>query len=111
MHRVLALVVCAIWGFHRGLAADSVAAAYLSRLDEVLGRAGANMPAITKSAEAAAGDFLSGGNLWAAGRQADFVSDACVRVPGYDVPILPASGVIQAAIYWALASERVNAVP
>jgi hypothetical protein len=27
-------------------------------------------------------------------------------VPGYDIPILPASGVIQAAIYWTIASER-----
>ncbi len=31
--------------------------------------------------------------------------DACVNVPGYDIPILPASGVIQAAIYWTIASE------
>ena len=34
------------------------------------------------------------------------LADACVTVPGYDVPILPASGVIQAAIYWTIASER-----
>jgi hypothetical protein len=33
-------------------------------------------------------------------------ADGCVEVPGYDVPILPASGVIHAAIYWTLASER-----
>lgn len=39
------------------------------------------------------------------------LTDACVRVPGYDVPILPASGVFQAAIYWALADERAEAVP
>ncbi|HOY57586.1 MAG TPA: hypothetical protein PK640_05530 [Verrucomicrobiota bacterium] len=39
------------------------------------------------------------------------LTDACVRVPGYDVPIMPASGVLQAAIYWALASERARAVP
>jgi hypothetical protein len=34
------------------------------------------------------------------------LADACVLVPGYDIPILPASGVIQAAIYWTIASER-----
>jgi len=34
------------------------------------------------------------------------LADGCVTVPGYDVPILPASGVVQAAIYWTLASER-----
>jgi hypothetical protein len=34
------------------------------------------------------------------------LTDACVQVPGYDIPILPASGVIQAAIYWTIASER-----
>jgi hypothetical protein len=34
------------------------------------------------------------------------LADACVVVPGYDIPILPASGVIQAAIYWTIASER-----
>ncbi len=33
-------------------------------------------------------------------------TDACVQVAGYDIPILPASGVMQAAIYWTLASER-----
>jgi hypothetical protein len=34
------------------------------------------------------------------------LADGCVAVPGYDVPILPASGVAQAAIYWTIASER-----
>jgi len=34
------------------------------------------------------------------------LADGCVKVPGYDVPILPASGVIQAAIYWTIASLR-----
>lgn len=33
------------------------------------------------------------------------MADGCVNVPDYDVPILPASGVVQAAIYWAIASE------
>ena len=34
------------------------------------------------------------------------LADGCVTVPGYDVPILPASGVVQAAIYWTIAAER-----
>ena len=33
------------------------------------------------------------------------LADGCVTVPGYDIPILPASGVVQAAIYWTIASE------
>jgi hypothetical protein len=32
--------------------------------------------------------------------------DGCVRVPDYDVPILPASGVVQAGIYWSIVSAR-----
>lgn len=80
MNRVLALLVCAICGFHQVLAADLGAASYLSRLQEALSGAVANMPAVTKSAEEAAGDFLSGGKLWATGRQADFVSEACGRL-------------------------------
>jgi hypothetical protein len=39
------------------------------------------------------------------------IADGCVTVPGYDIPILPASGVIQAAIYWTLASERAKLPP
>ncbi len=34
------------------------------------------------------------------------LADGCVKIPGYDVPILPASGVLQAAIYWSIASDR-----
>ena len=33
------------------------------------------------------------------------LDDGCVIVPGYDVPILPASGVMSAAIYWATLAE------
>jgi hypothetical protein len=33
------------------------------------------------------------------------LADGCVTLPGYDVPILPASGVVQAAIYWTIVSE------
>ncbi len=34
------------------------------------------------------------------------IADSCVSVPGYDVPILPASGVIDAIIYWAIRAEE-----
>jgi len=34
------------------------------------------------------------------------LADGCVTIPGYDIAILPASGLIQAAIYWTIASER-----
>ncbi|NIA17163.1 MAG: hypothetical protein GWO86_02325 [Planctomycetes bacterium] len=33
------------------------------------------------------------------------LDDGCVTLPGYDIPILPASGVINAAIYWALLAQ------
>ncbi len=39
------------------------------------------------------------------------LADGCVTVPGYDVPILPASGVVQAAVYWTIASERAKLTP
>ena len=39
------------------------------------------------------------------------LTDGCVTVPGYDIPILPASGVIQAAIYWTIVSERARLKP
>ena len=31
--------------------------------------------------------------------------DACVKVDGYDIKILPASSVMQAAVYWSLIAE------
>jgi hypothetical protein len=36
------------------------------------------------------------------------LADGCVEIPGYDVPVLPASGVVQAAIYWSLVLELEN---
>jgi hypothetical protein len=39
------------------------------------------------------------------------IEDACVQVKGYDIPILPASGVAQAAIYWSIMSEAVGMKP
>lgn len=31
--------------------------------------------------------------------------EACLRVRGYDVPVLPASSILQATIYWSLVAE------
>ena len=31
--------------------------------------------------------------------------DACVEVPGYDVNILPASGAINAIVYWSILAD------
>ena len=39
------------------------------------------------------------------------LDDGCVTLPGYDIPILPASGIIQAAIYWSIASEQGKLAP
>lgn len=36
--------------------------------------------------------------------------DSVVEVPGYDVKILPASGVVQSAAYWMLTAETVQAL-
>ena len=36
------------------------------------------------------------------------MDDACVPLEGYDIPILPASGVVQAAVYWSVVSEAVG---
>ena len=33
------------------------------------------------------------------------MTDSCVKVPGYDVPICPSSGVIDAVIYWAIMAQ------
>lgn len=80
--RTLALVVLATCCAQRLLAAPLEEDSYLSCLGKTITSAGSNLPAITKSAEQAAGDFLFGGNLWAAGRQADFISEACGRAGG-----------------------------
>ena len=55
---------------------------YLSRLRDTIARNRSNLATLTKSADRAANEFLSGGNLWVAGRQADFISEACGRAGG-----------------------------
>ena len=36
------------------------------------------------------------------------MDDGCLLVKGYDIPILPASAVAQAAIYWSVVAEAVG---
>ena len=53
-----------------------------------------------------------------AGPRPDFViepgwpfTDALVDVPGYDIRILPASGIMQTAVYWAVVAEIAAHLP
>jgi hypothetical protein len=66
----------------RGAAAED----YIGRLQSTIIQSRASLPAITQSAERAAGEFLSGGNLWVAGRQADFIAEVCQRTGGLMLP-------------------------
>jgi hypothetical protein len=38
------------------------------------------------------------------------ITDGCVHVSGYDIPILPASGVMQAAIYWSIVAQSESSI-
>ena len=33
------------------------------------------------------------------------LEDGCITVPGYDIPILPASAIAQTAIYWSILQQ------
>lgn len=68
---------------------------YLARLQSTIAQTRAHLPALTQSAEHAAGEFLSGGNLWAAGRQPDFIAEACQRAGGL-MAMSPLSGHVPA---------------
>ncbi len=39
------------------------------------------------------------------------LADACCRIPGYPIPVFPASGVSQAAIYWSVVGEALTHPP
>ncbi|HEY3914166.1 MAG TPA: hypothetical protein VGN61_06735, partial [Verrucomicrobiae bacterium] len=55
---------------------------YIARLQDAISQCRDHLPAFTQSAELAASGFLAGGNLWAAGRQPDFIAEACTRAGG-----------------------------
>ncbi len=79
--RRIVLILLACCSVSR-LAAAAPSSNYLGRLREALAAIHANLPAITTSAELAARGFLAGGNLWVAGRQDDFMAEACGRAGG-----------------------------
>ena len=81
MHKVVFLIVASLTV---SLPSPAAAAAenYLSQLQSVITRNGTNLASLTLSASNAAVEFRAGGNIWAAGRQADFVSEACGRAGG-----------------------------
>jgi hypothetical protein len=68
---------------------------YLTRLQDTIARSRTNLATVTKSAGKAAGEYLAGGNIWAAGRQADFISEACGRAGGL-MAIAPLGGSVPA---------------
>ena len=55
---------------------------YLSRLQDTITGSKSNLATITTSAARAAAEYVSGGKIWAAGRQADFIFEACGRAGG-----------------------------
>jgi len=64
------------------VSAAPVTESYLSRLQNTITQTRSNLATLTKSADRAANEFLAGGNIWVAGRQADFVAEACGRAGG-----------------------------
>ncbi len=66
---------------------------YLFRLQDTIARSGSSLAAVTNSAGKAAEEYWSGGNIWAAGRQADFISEACNRAGGL-MAIAPLGGQV-----------------
>ena len=81
MNKVVFLVVVLLATSLQSPAA-AAAASYLSRLQSVITRNGTNLTNLTLSAGKAAMEFRAGGNIWIAGRQADFISEACGRAGG-----------------------------
>ncbi len=65
---------------HRTFAA--AAENYLSALQGTIAQTRSNLATLATSAEHAANEFVSGGSLWVAGRQADFIAEACGRAGG-----------------------------
>jgi hypothetical protein len=76
-------------------ARDAAAEDYIARLQRAVIQSRAHLPALTQSAERAASEYLSGGNLWAAGRQADFIAEACQRAGGL-MAIIPLASHVPA---------------
>ena len=80
MNRVLLFAAFLFCHAHRASAA--AAENYLLRLESTLTQTRSNLATLTQSAERAAHEFVAGGGLWIAGRQADFMAEACGRAGG-----------------------------
>jgi hypothetical protein len=76
------LLTLMLWQPLSWVSAAPGADSYLSRLEDTIPQTRSNLTTLTKSADRAASEFLSGGNLWVAGRQADFIAEACGRAGG-----------------------------
>ncbi len=74
----LAIILMATWQWNSAAAAEN----YLAHVQRSIAQARSNLTALTSSAEHAAGEFVSGGNLWVGGRQPDFIAEACGRAGG-----------------------------
>ncbi|MGO8930471.1 MAG: hypothetical protein ACLQU3_26690 [Limisphaerales bacterium] len=79
--KILLLIVILL-GPLRWASAAPMADNYLSRLRDTVSGTRSNLATLTQSADHAAKEFLAGGDLWVAGRQADFISEACGRAGG-----------------------------
>jgi hypothetical protein len=75
---LVAVLLCPSLRASEPLAAEN----YLSRLQDTIAASKSNLATFTNSAAKAAAEYLAGGNIWAAGRQADFISEACGRAGG-----------------------------
>jgi hypothetical protein len=81
MNRLLLFVVMLLRPLPWASAAP-VAESYLAHLQDTITQTRSNLAALTRSADRAAHEFLGGGNVWVAGRQADLISEACGRAGG-----------------------------
>jgi hypothetical protein len=80
MQRALLLAAILLCQSHRTFA--GVAENYLSAMQGTIAQTRSNLATLATSADRAAHEFVSGGNLWVAGRQADFIAEACGRAGG-----------------------------
>ena len=80
MHGALLLAAILLCHSHRTFA--GVGENYLSAMQGTIAQNRSNLATLAASADRAANEFLSGGNLWVAGRQADFSkATVCPGVP------------------------------
>src|SRR5664279_2365650 len=80
MHSAFLIAAVLLCHSHRTFGA--VAENYLSAMQGTIVQTRSNLTTLATSAERAANEFVSGGSLWVAGRQADFIAEACGRAGG-----------------------------